>query len=74
MVVLFTFCEGIDEDKTPMIELEGQDCSNGKWFHFECVGIKEDTVPEESRYCSAECRSKLSSFATANNKYQINPW
>ncbi|KAH3821491.1 hypothetical protein DPMN_123255 [Dreissena polymorpha] len=73
MILLFTFCVGIDDEETPMIECEGQDCSNGKWFHFECVGMKEDTVPEGSWYCSAECRSKLSSYCYCKRQIQDQP-
>ncbi|XP_052212176.1 uncharacterized protein LOC127831230 [Dreissena polymorpha] len=70
----YCFCkQSIDDEETPMIECEGQDCSNGKWFHFECVGMKEDTVPEGSWYCSAECRSKLSSYCYCKRQIQDQP-
>lgn len=30
-----------------MIECENVACAEGVWFHLECVGLTEETVPGE---------------------------
>ena len=40
----------------PMIYCENRQCPRGEWFHYECVGLAEETVPEGKYYCSQECK------------------
>ncbi|WAQ97435.1 hypothetical protein MAR_030125 [Mya arenaria] len=50
-----------EDDDEPMIECEGIDCQNGKWFHFACVNLSAEEIPEGSWYCSHSCEQGLSS-------------
>jgi hypothetical protein len=38
-----------------MIECENPECTNGQWFHLECVDLDEDNLPDEW-FCSSACR------------------
>ncbi|WAR31109.1 YNG1-like protein [Mya arenaria] len=58
----------VEDDDSPMIECEGDQCPNGKWFHFECVGIDENEVPEGSWFCSKTCKSDSSSLCRCKKR------
>jgi len=53
------FSPDTEDEDIPMIECEGPGCGNGRWFHLECVGLTEDSVPEGSWFCSTTCRSAV---------------
>ncbi|XP_052767101.1 uncharacterized protein LOC128207930 [Mya arenaria] len=60
----YCFCQQTitdEDDDEPMIECEGIDCQNGKWFHFACVNLSAEEIPEGSWYCSHSCEQGLSS-------------
>jgi len=38
--LIFFFIDLEDED-VPMMECSNTDCENGRWFHFQCVGLAE---------------------------------
>jgi len=40
---IFCLCKGIDDGIRPMIQCKT--CED--WFHFDCVGLQENNVPEE---------------------------
>ena len=41
----------------PMVACDALGCT-GEWFHYECVGLIEDTDPDSEWYCDA-LRSKF---------------
>lgn len=40
-----------------MIACDGPDCET-EWFHYNCVGITEDTIPNCTWFCN-ECKQKF---------------
>ena len=52
-IKLDVYCKCKRESYGKMIQCENPDC--GEWFHYECIGIKEGSEPEEW-YCSEKCK------------------
>ncbi|WAR07742.1 YNG1-like protein [Mya arenaria] len=52
------FCkqDGNEDDDEPMIKCCNEKCPNEEWFHYECVGISEESVPDDTWYCSKDCK------------------
>ena len=48
---VYCICRGEDDGIRPMLQCD--DC--GDWFHFDCIGITEETVPE--KYSCWGCES-----------------
>ena len=50
----FCVCDGFETDK--MILCEKQSCTVG-WYHYECVGLTESTIPEGKWICG-QCQER----------------
>lgn len=51
------YCTCRKPESGQMIACENPDCSSGRWFHYECVGI---TSPPRGKWWCTECRGNLS--------------
>lgn len=38
-----------------MVYCENTNCPNGQWFHYECVGLQEEDIPDGDYFCSTYC-------------------
>ena len=45
-----------------MIKCDNNDCEKGTWFHFQCVGLKDDSISDAPWYCSTECRQAVEQY------------
>ena len=50
------YCKCKRESYGKMIQCDNPDC--GEWFHYECIGLKENYEPKEEWFCSDKCRLK----------------
>ena len=48
------YCKCKRESYGKMIQCDNPDC--GEWFHYECIGLKENYEPKEEWFCSDKCR------------------
>ncbi len=50
------YCKCKRESYGKMIQCDNPEC--GEWFHYECIGLKENYEPKEEWFCSDKCRLK----------------
>ena len=50
------YCKCKRESYGKMIQCDNPDC--GEWFHYECIGLKENYEPKDEWFCSDKCRLK----------------
>ena len=50
------YCKCKRESYGKMIQCDNPDC--GEWFHYECIGLKENYEPKEEWFCSDKCKLK----------------
>ena len=50
------YCKCKRESYGKMIQCDNPDC--GEWFHYECIGLKENYEPKEEWFCSDKCSLK----------------
>ena len=48
------YCYCLQPEIGQMISCEGKDCDL-EWFHYECVGISDENVPDGDWFCD-ECK------------------
>ncbi|XP_014678664.1 PREDICTED: uncharacterized protein LOC106818475 [Priapulus caudatus] len=49
-----------------MIACDNMLCKSGMWFHLDCMGITESTIPDGEWFCSDECRASKSESPCLN--------
>ncbi|XP_014678940.1 PREDICTED: uncharacterized protein LOC106818780 [Priapulus caudatus] len=57
---LYCVCKQ-DFPGSAMIFCENRNCRRGTWFHLECIGMKEDDVPDGKWYCCISCHTSAES-------------
>ncbi len=52
----YVFCVCHEDVGGPMILCDNTACPRGKWFHFACVSIDDDNIPQGKWYCHNQCK------------------
>ncbi|KAK6178242.1 hypothetical protein SNE40_013050 [Patella caerulea] len=56
-VYYYCICK-LDIPGSKMIYCENRNCKRGIWFHYECVDLEEENVPEGLWFCSPACEKE----------------
>ena len=60
----------MERDDSMMVFCENPKCKE-KWFHIECIGLREDDIPDDDFYCSNECKQQHARIIESNGDETI---